>query len=193
MTTIEGTRQSLVRDVRSHISASRCGTTSCLDHILAVADTYAMAVLEEMYQTRQTGWDWQKKHDSLRARIAALGADAARQEQLAEREAPSVDQFLAAIGEVCRKYGYSIGHEDGHGAFIIHTFDESNLEWLGGANIELDSAEAPQPVCTCTLANVDYINDCPVHDGRTMAKYEQERAEREMGQAQTLVVNEDGE
>ncbi len=116
-----------------------------------------------------------------------------RAEQIAERETPSVDQFLVEIGEVCRKHGYSIGHEDGHGAFIINTFNESDLEWLGHALVQLGSDEEPQPVCTCTLANVDYINDCPVHDGRTMAKYEEARAEREMVQAQTPVVNEDGE
>lgn len=111
---------------------------------------------------------------------------------MAEREAPNVDQFLAEIGDVCRKYGYSIGHEDGHGAFIINTFDESDLEWLGHALVQLESDEEPQPTCTCTLANVDYINDCPVHDGRTMAKYEEARVEREMVQAMMPVVNEDG-
>ena len=105
--------------------------------------------------------------------------------------------FLEEIGEVCRKHGYSIGHEDGHGAFIVRPFDEGYLEWLGHAIVKLDSDEEPQPVCTCTLRNVDYPNDCPVHDGRAEAERTQTGAEdhadliaeREMLQAQTPVVN----
>jgi hypothetical protein len=32
-----------------------------------------------------------------------------------------VDNFLKEIVKVCEKYNFSIGHEDNHGSFIIHT------------------------------------------------------------------------
>jgi hypothetical protein len=51
-------------------------------------------------------------------------------------EAPEVDAFLAEIGDVCRKHGLSISHEDVHGGFIVDRFDERTLEWLMGAAID---------------------------------------------------------
>jgi len=46
-----------------------------------------------------------------------------------------VEEFLDAIEEVCRKFGYSISHEDGHGAFEIAPFDEYKLTWLRQASM----------------------------------------------------------
>lgn len=43
---------------------------------------------------------------------------------------PDVETFLNEIDEVSRRHGMSIGHEDGHGAFIIHKRgDGSGLEY----------------------------------------------------------------
>jgi hypothetical protein len=41
--------------------------------------------------------------------------------------------FINDIDEVCKKYGLSISHEDGHGAFIIEEYDEHNIKWLRDA------------------------------------------------------------
>ena len=48
---------------------------------------------------------------------------------------PDVDAFLADIEAVCRKHGLSIGHEDGHGSFIVGPFDQGEVEWLLGAQV----------------------------------------------------------
>lgn len=45
-----------------------------------------------------------------------------------------IDAFLSDIFDVCRKHHLSISHEDGHGAFEIDDFIESNLKWLENAN-----------------------------------------------------------
>lgn len=55
-------------------------------------------------------------------------------DELGDRgEAPEVDAFIADVIAVCRRHGMSIGHEDGHGAFKIEDFDDSNSQWLGEA------------------------------------------------------------
>jgi hypothetical protein len=41
-----------------------------------------------------------------------------------------VDHFLQEIAAVCKKHGFSIGHEDTHGAFIIEAYDKANIDWL---------------------------------------------------------------
>lgn len=51
-----------------------------------------------------------------------------------EVENARIDAFLAEIEAVCRKHKLSISHEDGHGAFEIEDFDESNLRWLNVAH-----------------------------------------------------------
>ncbi|CAB5226250.1 hypothetical protein UFOVP760_29 [uncultured Caudovirales phage] len=48
----------------------------------------------------------------------------------------STRQFLKEIEEVCVKWKKSIGHEDGHGSFIVHNYDEANIEWLKDATDE---------------------------------------------------------
>lgn len=55
---------------------------------------------------------------------------------------PDVDAFLAELVEVCRKHGFSLGHEDNHGAFLVEKFDVGNLEWLLDA---LDETNPPPP------------------------------------------------
>ncbi len=47
----------------------------------------------------------------------------------------SVAAFLDEIEEVCKKHGFGIGHEDGHGAFKITTYDGG---WFpGDAKLDL--------------------------------------------------------
>lgn len=50
---------------------------------------------------------------------------------------PEVEAFLADIFTVYRKHQLTIGHEDGHGSFLIHEFDEGNIEWLDAANLHI--------------------------------------------------------
>lgn len=45
-------------------------------------------------------------------------------------ENPKVDAFLQEIAEVCKRHDMSIGHEDGHGAFIVEPYCPGNIEWL---------------------------------------------------------------
>lgn len=46
-------------------------------------------------------------------------------------------EFFNEIDALCKKYGFSISHEDGHGAFIIEDYDESNIKWLKGAQLDI--------------------------------------------------------
>jgi len=48
---------------------------------------------------------------------------------------PDVDHFIEEIIEICKKYDYSISHEDEHGKFIIEYFNENNAKWLRDANV----------------------------------------------------------
>ena len=50
-------------------------------------------------------------------------------------ESKKIDDFLIEIAAVCRKHGYSIGHEDGHGAFEIEDLNTGDIEWLMDAHI----------------------------------------------------------
>lgn len=45
-----------------------------------------------------------------------------------------MEEFLDEIGQVCKKHGLSISHEDGHGCFIIESYNESSVGWLKNAN-----------------------------------------------------------
>ena len=42
--------------------------------------------------------------------------------------------FFAAYEALCREHGISLSHEDGHGAFILHDFDEENIGWVQTAH-----------------------------------------------------------
>lgn len=49
-------------------------------------------------------------------------------------ENAKIDAFIEEIIKVCKKHKFSIGHEDGHGAFEIEKFSESNAGWLRNAH-----------------------------------------------------------
>jgi hypothetical protein len=51
---------------------------------------------------------------------------------------PRAEAFLDDLEIVCRKHGLSIGHEDGHGAFQIWEFNESDIRWLRDAQYEFE-------------------------------------------------------
>lgn len=54
-----------------------------------------------------------------------------------EVDTPNVDAFLEEIFEVCRRRGYSIGHEDIGGSFVIGSYrDKHDEEWLARASID---------------------------------------------------------
>ncbi len=57
-------------------------------------------------------------------------------------DAPHVRAFIDAIETVCRAHNMSIGHEDQHGAFVIHAFTRVNIGWLKDAQID-DSVTTP--------------------------------------------------
>jgi hypothetical protein len=45
-------------------------------------------------------------------------------------ENKEVDAFLKEIVEVCKEHGFSLSHEDTHGAFIVEKYDKDNIQWL---------------------------------------------------------------
>jgi FAD/FMN-containing dehydrogenase len=51
------------------------------------------------------------------------------------RESNTIDEFLEEIKAVCLKYGFSISHEDGHGSFVIETFNNQLMGWLKNASV----------------------------------------------------------
>lgn len=56
----------------------------------------------------------------------------------ADIENPAIDAFLAEVIEVCKRHGYSIAHEDGHGCFVIENASEPNFKWLMDASDATD-------------------------------------------------------
>lgn len=44
-----------------------------------------------------------------------------------------VKLFIEDIETVCKKHNMSISHEDEHGAFIIKSFNQGNIDWLKDA------------------------------------------------------------
>lgn len=46
--------------------------------------------------------------------------------------------FFNEIDNICKKYNYSISHEDEHGAFEIEKYNDININWLKNANIQLN-------------------------------------------------------
>jgi hypothetical protein len=61
---------------------------------------------------------------------------------------PAADAFIDEVIAVCRKHGFSLGHEDGHGAFLIQDIEgsEHNFAWLREAHFEASQRDpTPQP------------------------------------------------
>ena len=56
-----------------------------------------------------------------------------------EVENEKIDAFLAEIVEVSKRHGLSIGHEDSHGGFLVHTFSQDNADWLMAAADQTDN------------------------------------------------------
>jgi hypothetical protein len=52
-------------------------------------------------------------------------------------EPNSITDFLNEIESVCKKHGFSISHEDGHGAFEIEPYSDYNINWLRDSNLRL--------------------------------------------------------
>lgn len=47
-------------------------------------------------------------------------------------------EFIDKICEISKEYGFSISHQDSHGAFIIEKYDEININWLKDAQIDIN-------------------------------------------------------
>ena len=72
--------------------------------------------------------------------------------------------FLRDIEAVCRKHGFSIGHEDGGVGFQVHLFSEENLRWLTGASKSYTKEVDPE---TGKMFAPKYMGDsCPLRDVR---------------------------
>lgn len=57
-----------------------------------------------------------------------------------EIETPEeVINFLNEIDNICKKYNFSISHEDGHGAFIIERYDNFNINWLKDCLLNIEN------------------------------------------------------
>ncbi|MBM4466274.1 MAG: hypothetical protein FJ014_12090 [Chloroflexi bacterium] len=50
-------------------------------------------------------------------------------------ENKEIDAFLREIVKVCKDHGFSLSHEDTHGAFVVERYDEDNVQWLMDAMI----------------------------------------------------------
>lgn len=48
--------------------------------------------------------------------------------------------FLDEVADVCKRYGLSISHEDGHGSFIVEEFKQDNIDWLNQASEDVGDA-----------------------------------------------------
>ena len=57
-----------------------------------------------------------------------------------EAENEKIDAFLAEVIEVSKKHGFSIGHEDNHGGFLVHKFSQDNADWLMQASDDSGTA-----------------------------------------------------
>lgn len=49
----------------------------------------------------------------------------------------SVINFLNEIDNICKKYNFSISHEDSHGGFIIEKYEDYNIKWLKNCMLNL--------------------------------------------------------
>lgn len=49
------------------------------------------------------------------------------------KRSKKVEDFLKNIIEICGNYGFSIGHEDTQGSFIIEDYKDENIKWFNAA------------------------------------------------------------
>ncbi len=42
---------------------------------------------------------------------------------------------MREIAKVCKEHGFSLSHEDTHGAFVVEKYEEGNIQWLMDAMI----------------------------------------------------------
>ena len=47
-----------------------------------------------------------------------------------------VKNFFKEYEELCKKYNFSLAHEDCEGGFILEEFDEDNINWVKSAYID---------------------------------------------------------
>lgn len=50
----------------------------------------------------------------------------------------SVIKFLNEIDNICKKYNFSISHEDSHGGFILEKYNDYNIKWLKDCMLDLE-------------------------------------------------------
>lgn len=62
--------------------------------------------------------------DCLRTQLAAARADAVRLTPSYIQKVDAISAFLEEIEAVCERHSISIGHEDGHGRFLILDYDD---------------------------------------------------------------------
>lgn len=67
-------------------------------------------------------------------------------------ERADIDAFIEEILNVCKKHGFSISHEDGHGGFQIEDKDEGNFEWLCAAFDNTTEKRGPGTLIGTTLS-----------------------------------------
>jgi hypothetical protein len=53
------------------------------------------------------------------------------------KQSKALEAFFNEIAETCKKHGYSISHEDGHGSFQIEYYHDDYIDWLRGASLRL--------------------------------------------------------
>lgn len=82
--------------------------------------------------------------------------------QECEEMPAEMEAFLEEIEAICRKHGFSIGHEDEHGGFKIHLLSESNIRWIKGASKSYTKDVDP---ATGKMFAPAYMGDnCPSRD-----------------------------
>ncbi len=47
---------------------------------------------------------------------------------------PECLAFLADYLALCKKHGLALGHEDGHGSFLVERGENADPEWAAGAS-----------------------------------------------------------
>jgi len=55
-----------------------------------------------------------------------------------QAENANIDNFLKDILKICKKYNFSISHEDQHGSFQVTKWDKGYESWLLNASDSTD-------------------------------------------------------